>query len=110
MNIFNIIPYWIDVEKGETYLNSNWAYLKIGKDYDDVYKWAQENKDKIYFDIDERKEVGDADDSKFKFEFSIKEIENLYLMDTNSNEYRIELDIVAKIEIKRIEIPINSKK
>lgn len=109
MKLFNIIAYWFNIKTGESRTNKNWMYLKVGNSYDEVYKWAQENKKEFYFRFDDVYEPGEVNDSNLKFDFSIQEVSDIFVKDINNNEYRIKSDIVSRIETKKIEILLNKK-
>lgn len=106
MKIFNIIGYWINTKNGENRQNNNLICLRIGNSYDEVYKWAQQNKEKFFFRYDEVYNPSEINENNVKFDFSVKEIHEIYLKDISDSEYKAQMKLVAKVEYKKIETPI----
>jgi len=107
MKLFSIIPYWLNSKTGETRVNKKWIFLKVGQTLTEVQEWAKNNKGEIYFRPDDVYRPEDIDESNLKFDVSVKELKEGFVSDTNDTEYKIAYDLISKIEIKRIEIPIN---
>lgn len=107
MKLFSIIPYWLNAKTGETRVNKQWIFLKVGQTLTEVQEWARNNKAEIYFRPDDVYRPDDIDESNLQFDVSVKEMKEGFVSDTNGTEYKIGFDLLAKIEIKRIEIPIN---
>lgn len=106
MKIFNIIGYWINTKNGESRQNTNLLCLRAGSSYDEVYKWAQQNKEQFFFRYDEVYNPSEINENNVKFDFSVKEIHEMYIKDIYDNEYKTQIDLIAKIEYKKVEIPI----
>lgn len=106
MKVFSVIPYWIDTQTGETRSRKIWLYLKIGRSYDEVYKWAQNNKERLNFSFQDVFDMKDIQESSLRFDVSVREEKDIILTDIDDNEYRVEIKPVSKIQIQRIEIPL----
>lgn len=105
MKVFKIIPYWINTENGELRANDHCVYLKIGKNYDEIFNWVKNNKKDFSFNFLEVYNSDEITENNLKFDFSVQECKDLIINDIVGNEYKIEIKPVSKIEIQKIEIP-----
>lgn len=106
MKIFNIICYWTDIEKGINHYNPDWMFLRIGDSYEEVYAWAKENYRKYYFKPNIPMISDKVSETNLKYNFSVKEIDSISILDLSEIEYKANLKLVSKIEIKKVEIPL----
>lgn len=107
MKVFSIIPYWFNKDTGETRVNKKWIYIKTANSYNELFEFAENHKEDFFFRADSVFKPNEINESNLKFDFSIKEISDIMVTDIFNNEYRVKLDIISRIEIKRIEVPIN---
>lgn len=108
MKIFSVIPYWLNAKTGETRVNKKWIFLKIGQSVTEVQEWALKNRGEIYFRPEDVYTPEDIDETNLKFDVSVKELKEEFFTDANGDEYKVGFDLISKIQIKRIEIPLDS--
>lgn len=106
MRIFNIIPYWIDKNSGEIRSKKGCLFLKIGNTYEEVYNWANSNKKLFSFSFKEVYDTKEINENNLQFDFSVEESNSYLVSDINNVEYKVQLKPIAKIEIKKIETPL----
>lgn len=106
MKVFKIIPYWINTENGEIRENKSSVYLKVGNSYEEVFNWAKENKKDFSFSFLEVYNSEEIKENNLKYDFSIQECKDLLINDILGNEYKLSVKLVSRIEIKKIEVPI----
>lgn len=108
MKLFSVVPYWLNAKTGETRVNKKWIFLKVAQSITEVQEWALKNRGEIYFRPDDVYNPDDIDESNLKFDVSVKEMNEEFVTDTNGTEYKIRFDLISKIKVERIEIPIDS--
>lgn len=106
MKIYKIIGCWINTQTGESRTNPNRLYLRVGTSYDEIYNWAQKNKKDFSFRYDEVFNPSEINENNVKFDFSVQELQHLYVHDIKNNEYKAKIELISRIEIKQIEIPL----
>ena len=105
MKVFKIIPYWINTENREIRVKDYCIYLKIGKNYDEIFNWVKNNKKDFSFNFLDVYTSDEITENNLKFDFSVQECKDLIINDIVGNEYKIDIKPVSKIEIQKIEIP-----
>jgi len=107
MKLFCIIPYWLNKESGETRINKRWLYLRAANSFNEINEWAKNHKEEFFFRADNVFKPNEIDETNLNYDFSIQEISDIFVFDLKENEYRVKVEIVSKIEMKKVEIPID---